>query len=1271
MKYTNIIALVLITSLVIVIPLSYAEFSNPQKQLNSGVSLFDVQCNGDRVLADRSNDRIACVYESTAIKLNWDIIPTTQNIEGDYTIGSHNTILTTDENTNPISDKITSITNIGNEITENKIGNILGGYDPYFWPQYTLSFPEEVMVGEPFDVVLDYTFVIPDLNENELGEIVKDYEEYDERCEINYCIDKKIWIGRASNVDLIDRPDYELYHKGVGTKYTIEFSGESGTVHPTFDNTQSLSETFTLVINRPDNNYFYGDFNISFPQSGDESVYYHIAPDNVVYLSDEPQYKVGEGPSSLIEKPLVITPMEESNELHNMPVEVMEGLAEFLKEFHPDELDYESFLRAENLTEQSIEKFFELYPEMRVQNYLPSLHWILPQAYGAESFSFIYGNLKYYDSDGDKVALEKIKICAYDTETGTLTALYNGRTQVCAESSNNGSFSMLVPITDPNGSGGTDLILKAFSENSNFKVNISSGVDTPHTVTDNKSIPNLSTTIKSYGDFTLSSSQLSSKAFWVIDKLEPVRDWYISSFNYSPQKTNIVWDVYECPGVGIDSNSLWMELQHSYKIDERDNSREVCSNSINSPLSNQDTLSHEFAHIQFYRQYDLKNSAYPPYVPIGEYSPVLEQPPGVAWVEGWANFMAVAFSGSETFQPSYMVGQWDFEDRTHNEVRDVRFAGTPFVNGDGGIGNVAAALWDLVDTTNESGDDQSRQLTNIWNTMKDVKERDETVIAVDFSEFKNDWDDSSRPSLDSIFALNTLSASSSSSCDSTSSGFVFSDNFNCDFSQWTESGELDWEVVTPEERQRPGLPSTNTVANADNCDNDCILTMNDTVNLSSYSSSVLSFWRYIDSSVDRDEGLRVEINTGGSSWTEIGRYTDNNNSDNDIWTSETISLNGYLQNNVKLRFIAQVSSTSEEVEIDDVTIFGSDSGGGGGNPPQPQPDRPPVITTIPDVIMNEGETRTITIMASDPDGDSITYSLNSAPSYASLSGNIITLSPDYNDSGSTYIRVYANANHLIDSDRFDVTVNNVIVIPTAPLIPVSSDVSHNTVNISWTAPVMDGFVISGYEIFRSSSPSVLIATVGSDVTSYTDTTASPNTEYHYKIRAFDGLTKGVFSDDIVVTTLSPIPTFDVYSESAIDLNYSLKKLNDINYLVSMFPGSDEIAQQVPLIEAEYNTSGNNLLTNVCGLNNPNYSLLSDNSKLLITNNTANIIDDVSGERDNIAMFQHLIISIGGDTIPQYILDSIQVFEQRIKDIILNYSQYYNEMSDICNQDIVN
>jgi hypothetical protein len=48
---------------------------SPMKQLEYGILINDIECKNDiHVLAKRPNDKIACIYETTAEKLGWKII---------------------------------------------------------------------------------------------------------------------------------------------------------------------------------------------------------------------------------------------------------------------------------------------------------------------------------------------------------------------------------------------------------------------------------------------------------------------------------------------------------------------------------------------------------------------------------------------------------------------------------------------------------------------------------------------------------------------------------------------------------------------------------------------------------------------------------------------------------------------------------------------------------------------------------------------------------------------------------------------------------------------------------------------------------------------------------------------------------------------------------------------------------------------------------------------------------------------------------------------
>ncbi len=272
---------------------------------------------------------------------------------------------------------------------------------------------------------------------------------------------------------------------------------------------------------------------------------------------------------------------------------------------------------------------------------------------------------------------------------------------------------------------------------------------------------------------------------------------------------------------------------------------ESCSDTIVSPLGNQDTLAHEYAHQIFYSTYDAKNSDYPNYTireHDGEYihSPVHASPAGTTWIEGWAFFMATAFDNDPVYQPSYMAGKWNFETRTNTETTDPRFVGKSFVDGYEGEGNIAAALYDALDATNENSlDDKSNLILDIWNTLRDNLESEETVIAANFTEFKNDWDDSGRPNLDNIFSLNTLPLDTVDPPSPPPSNTInsFSDSFeehDYDISdKWILSDTgAKFEIDQPEENngdRQNDLSGDYKVAHFEACINTCSITMIDSV----------------------------------------------------------------------------------------------------------------------------------------------------------------------------------------------------------------------------------------------------------------------------------------------------------------------------------------------------------------------------------------------------------------------------------------------------------
>ncbi|HYQ89642.1 MAG TPA: Ig-like domain-containing protein, partial [Candidatus Binatia bacterium] len=103
------------------------------------------------------------------------------------------------------------------------------------------------------------------------------------------------------------------------------------------------------------------------------------------------------------------------------------------------------------------------------------------------------------------------------------------------------------------------------------------------------------------------------------------------------------------------------------------------------------------------------------------------------------------------------------------------------------------------------------------------------------------------------------------------------------------------------------------------------------------------------------------------------------------------------------------------------------------------PNRAPVLAQPSDVTVNEGDTADQTLNATDPDGDAVTFSLVSGPTYASVTttspgngtaaGNL-HLAPGFSDAGTAGATVRASDGALSDDKSLTITVDNVNRPPT-------------------------------------------------------------------------------------------------------------------------------------------------------------------------------------------------------------------------------------------------
>ena len=142
-------------------------------------------------------------------------------------------------------------------------------------------------------------------------------------------------------------------------------------------------------------------------------------------------------------------------------------------------------------------------------------------------------------------------------------------------------------------------------------------------------------------------------------------------------------------------------------------------------------------------------------------------------------------------------------------------------------------------------------------------------------------------------------------------------------------------------------------------------------------------------------------------------------------------------------------------------------------------DRPPVLTSPGDKIVDEEKTLTFTLSATDPDGDAITYSMMPILNNATLvsSTGVFNWTPTYEQSGSYIVTFTATAKTLSDSKSITIRVNN-IDRPPVLVSPGNNAVDENkALTFTLSAADPDGGPIT-YSMIPALTGAALDSTTG-------------------------------------------------------------------------------------------------------------------------------------------------------------------------------------------------
>ena len=267
---------------------------------------------------------------------------------------------------------------------------------------------------------------------------------------------------------------------------------------------------------------------------------------------------------------------------------------------------------------------------------------------------------------------------------------------------------------------------------------------------------------------------------------------------------------------------------------------------------------------------------------------------------------------------------------------------------------------------------------------------------------------------------------------------------------------------------------------------------------------------------------------GGSSWTVA--------SDNVTTTEYTLKNAEYVSSSYIFKVEPYYSTWGQNVTSNTVTI--------------PDPTAP--VTSLNAVISNESINDIVVTWAKPSLGNATKYSI----CYSSDNGNTWSTTVETTNLNYTF-KDFADGTYIFKVKPFysvswgnDATSNSVTVInATGASISnlaykyvknTTDNIGRQDIVLTWEAPIgMENTTVTGYKVYRGSS---LLATVGADVLTYTNTGVKQNYTYTV-VPLFEGLTENSsYGQSVTTTEVTTTFVAPIISEIRNYEGYSLAEL---------------------------------------------------------------------------------------------------------------------------------
>ena len=210
----------------------------------------------------------------------------------------------------------------------------------------------------------------------------------------------------------------------------------------------------------------------------------------------------------------------------------------------------------------------------------------------------------------------------------------------------------------------------------------------------------------------------------------------------------------------------------------------------------------------------------------------------------------------------------------------------------------------------------------------------------------------------------------------------------------------------------------------------------------------------------------------------------------------------------------------------------------------------PVVTAIADITIDEDNSKTLDIIATDPDGDAITYSALSDTNAVttSISASTLTLTPKANWNGVATITAYASDGTHKDSTTFKLTVTPVNDIAAIADVTIDEDKSAE---VALTNTFTGTITFTAVSVSDSVTASISASTL----------TLTPNANWNGATNITAYVSDGTYTDstsfDLTVNPVQDAPSaFEWVTSSVLDtININESNLTD-TYTLQWSPSTD-------------------------------------------------------------------------------------------------------------------